>query len=128
MGAFMKHLRHRFGRGAVAAVVSLALPLTASADPGYDALKAKVEALQKQLEQVQEALKQYKEESASSRELAQIKDKVAEVSERTAEWRNADSVVHLAGYGDATYSTKNTETALFPALGSTRSFTISTRT
>jgi len=86
--------------------VAFALPLGVSADPAYDALKARVETLQKQLEQVQEALKQYKEETASSQELAQVKDKVAEVSERTAEWRNADSVVHLAGYGDATYSDK----------------------
>lgn len=100
----MDILGNRYRHGVVAAAVALVLPVNTFADAAYDALKTQVEVLQKQLEQVQEALKQYQDEGVSKEEFAEVRSKVDEVAETTAEWKNADSVVHLAGYGDATYS------------------------
>ncbi|MGD2136610.1 MAG: porin [Gammaproteobacteria bacterium] len=111
----MKSLRNRWSPGALVAAIALALPLQATADAmdaddgSYDALKAQVEALQKQLQQVQEALKQYEAQSASKQEVAEIKQDVAEVTATTSEWKNAESVVHLAGYGSVTYSDSNAD-------------------
>ncbi len=90
--------------GAVAAAVALALPLNAAADAAYDALKSQVEALQKQLQEVQESLQQYQQEAATKEEVREVKQEVADVSSQQSEWKNTDSVVHLAGYGDITYS------------------------
>ena len=100
----MENSRIRFGPGAVAVAVALALPLNAAADAAYDTLKSQVETLQKQLQQVQETLKQYEAKSASQEDVEKLKQEVAEASAASAERKNADSVVHLAGYGDATYS------------------------
>jgi len=105
----MKPLRKRTSPDAVAAVIALILPLNAVADAAYDALKAQVEALQKQLQQVQETLKQYEDQSASKQEVAEIREDVAAVSATTSEWKNAESVVHLAGYGSVTYSDSNSD-------------------
>ena len=112
----MKYLHNRFALGTVAAAVALALPLRVSADAAYDALKSQVEALQEQLEQVQQTLKQYQENSTSKQEVADIKEKVAEVSATTSEWKNAESVVHLAGYGDATYSDSQHQNGAFSGI------------
>lgn len=100
----MKYLCNRFRLGAVAAAIAVALPMNASADAAYDVLKTQVELLQKQLQQVQQTLEQYEEQSASKQEVAALKEEVAEVSATTSEWKNTDSVVHLAGYGAVTYS------------------------
>ena len=96
--------RNRYRPGIVAAAMLLVLPVNSFADAAYDGLKKQVETLQKQLQQVQETLKRYQESSVSKEEFAGVKNQVNEVSETTSEWKNADSVVHLAGYGDATYS------------------------
>jgi len=100
----MKHAITRWRKNALAAAIALALPLNAAADAAYDTLKSQVEALQKQLQQVQETLKQYEAQSASKQEVEALRENVAEVSAATSEWKNTDSVVHLAGYGDVTYS------------------------
>lgn len=109
----MKYLRHRFGLGTIAVVAVFILPLKASADTAYDALKSQVESLQKQLQQVQETLRQNEENNVSKEEVAEIKEKLEEVSETTSEWKNSDSVVHLAGYGDATYSDGQNQNGAF---------------
>lgn len=100
----MENSRSRIGPGTIVVAVALALPLNAAADAAYDALKSQVETLQKQLQQVQETLKQYEAKSASQEDVEKLKQEVAEASAASAEWKNADSFVHLAGYGDATYS------------------------
>jgi len=100
----MKFICNRFRFGAVAAAIALALPLNAAADAAYDALKSQVEALQKQLQQVQETLKQQEQQAATKEEVQEVRQEVAEVSTLQSEWKNTDSVVHLAGYGDVTYS------------------------
>jgi hypothetical protein len=100
----MKSVYNRFGPGTVAAAVALAMPLNAAADAAYDALKSQVEVLQNQLQQVQETLQQYEEKTATKQEVREVKQEVADVSAQQSEWKNTDSVVHLAGYGDVTYS------------------------
>jgi len=100
----MKLIFNRFRWVVVAAAITLILPLNAAADAAYDALKSQVEALQQQLQQVQETLKQYEQQAATKEEVQEVRQEVAEVSTQQSEWKNTDSVVHLAGYGDATYS------------------------
>ncbi len=105
----IKHYRHKL----LACAIALAFPLNAAADAGYDALKSQVEVLQKQLQAVQETLKQYEAQSATKQEVEKLKQDVATVSTEAAEWKNTDSIVHLAGYGDATYSDIDGSNAAF---------------
>ena len=100
----MKSVCNRFKLGAIAAAIALTLPLNAVADAAYDALKSQVDALQKQLQQVQEMLQQYEQQSATKEEVQEVREDVAEVATLQSEWKNTDSVVHLSGYGDVTYS------------------------
>jgi hypothetical protein len=72
--------------------------------------------LQKQLQQVQENLKQYEAKSASQKEVEGLKQEVAQASANSAEWKNADSVVQLAGYGDATYADRQHENGGFSGV------------
>jgi len=76
-------------------------------------LKAQVEVLQQQLQQVQKTLQQYEQQSATKEEVQEIRQEVVEVTSLQSEWKNTDSVVHLAGYGDATYSDNDGEPAAF---------------
>jgi len=97
-------------QGLLVAVIAMALPLSAVADEKYDLLKQQVEMLQAQLEQVQETLKQYDSQSASKEDVAELKQEVAqEVSSiktdvaQAAEWREPNSIIHLAGYADVRF-------------------------
>ena len=100
----MKSVCNRFKLGTIAAAIALTLPLNVAADAAYDALKSQVEALQKQLQQVQETLQQYEQQAATKEEVQEVREDVAEVATLQSEWKNTDSVVHLSGYGDVTYS------------------------
>lgn len=100
----MKHVATRWKINALAAAIALTLPVAAMADPAYDALKQQVEILQQQLEQVQQTLKQYQQQAATKEEVREVRREVADVSTLQSEWKNTDSVVHLAGYGDVSYS------------------------
>ena len=85
--------------------MALALPGMAAADEKYDALKKQVELLQQQLEQVQSALKQYEtDNTAGKAEVRKLKQEVAQAAADASEGKNTDSVTHLAGYADVTYS------------------------
>jgi hypothetical protein len=112
----MKYARNRFGLAAVAAAITITFPLNASADDAYDALKSQVEALQKQLQQVQQSLQQYQQQAATKEEVQEVKQEVEDVSSLQSEWKNTDSVVHLAGYGDVTYSDGDNATGAFSGV------------
>lgn len=90
----------RFNAGPLALAIALALPMEASADAAYDALKSQVENLKKQLEQVQKTLKSYKKTSASKNDVAKLEKKVAEASE----WKSPNTLIHMSGYADVGYS------------------------
>lgn len=100
----MSHLISKYRHNVLACTIALAFPLNAAADTAYDALKSQVEVLQKQLQEVQETLKQYEAQTATKQEVEELKQDVATVSVDATEWKSTDSVVHLAGYGDVTYS------------------------
>ena len=105
----MKHAITQWRRNTLAAAIALTLPLTAVADAvmggsNYEKLQNQVDVLTRQLQQVQEALKQYEQKTATKEEVREVREEVAEVSTQQSEWKNTDSVVHLAGYGDVTYS------------------------
>jgi len=96
-------------------LLAMILPFSAVADEKYDLLKQQVENLQKQLEQVQEVMKQYEEQNASKEELKQeitvLREEVAqEVTDvktdvaHAAEWKDPNTLIHLAGYADVGYS------------------------
>ncbi len=98
---------------ALTAAMAFALPLQVSADAAYDALKSQVETLQKQLQEVQGALQKYQQDTTSREEITELKSNVAQLSAQTSEWKNAESVVHLAGYGDVTYSDGKNQNGAF---------------
>lgn len=90
----------RFNAGPLALAIALALPMEASADAAYDALKSQVENLKKQLEQVQKTLKSYEKTSASKNDVAKLEKKVAEASE----WKSPNTLIHMSGYADVGYT------------------------
>ncbi len=100
----MKQLTSQWKRNSLAIAIALIVPLAATADPAVDALKKQVELLQQQLEQVQQTLQKVESQTATKEEVQEVRQEVAEVSTLQSEWKNTDSVVHLAGYGDVTYS------------------------
>jgi len=109
----MKHANTQWKSSALAAAIALALSPNASADKAYDDLKTQVELLQKQLQQVTETLQQYEAKTATKQEVREVKQEVADVSAQQSEWKNTDSVDHLAGYGDVTYSDGDNTTGAF---------------
>jgi len=106
---------------AIITVVALTLPMTASADAAYDALKSQVEMLQKQLEQIREEMKHYREKNVSRKEITELKKDVKEARKEVkkarqeakearnevkeaAEWKNPNTLIHMAGYADVGYT------------------------
>jgi hypothetical protein len=106
--------RHR--RKMLACAIALALPLNAVADDSYDALKAQVELLQKQLQQVQGVLEKQQAQSATKQDIEQLQQDVAAVSTNPPELLNSKSSVHLAGYGDVTYSDSQNGNGAFSGI------------
>jgi len=90
----------------IASLLAISIPLTSMADEDYELLKQQVEILQSQLAEVQQALKQYENQSASKEEVAELKEEVAEA----AEWKEPNTLIHMAGYADVGYaSAKNAD-------------------
>ena len=85
---------------ALASLLVVSIPLTSLADDNYELLKQQVDTLQKQLADVQQALKQYESQSASKEEVAELKEEVAEA----AEWKEPNTLIHMAGYADVGYA------------------------
>lgn len=83
------------------AMLTTVLPIRVHAAEDLEALKRQVERLQTQLEQVQRKLA---EQETESKEISELKQEVREVSKAHSEWKNAQSVVHLAGYGAVGYT------------------------
>ncbi|NOZ09657.1 MAG: hypothetical protein GXP09_01215 [Gammaproteobacteria bacterium] len=111
----MKH-PGKFTRRALAVAIALSLPMTASADAGYDALKKQVEQLQRQLQQVQEALKrqetkvnEVKENSVTRAEAKALESEVNAASE----WKDPNTLVHMAGYADVGYASGSNQNGSF---------------
>jgi len=105
----MKYAITRWRRNALAAAIVLTLPAAVSADGGMSSsdledLQQQIEFLTRQLQQVQETLKQYEQQTVTQEDIQEVREEVAEVATQQSEWKNTDSVVHLAGYGDVTYS------------------------
>lgn len=106
----------RYKHSACAIALALAFPLNAMADAKYDALKEQVELLQQQLQQVQAALEEQQTQSATKQDVAELQQDVADVTAQAGEWKNNDSIVHLAGYGDVSYSDADNSEAAFNAV------------
>jgi Phosphate-selective porin O and P len=91
-------------------VLAMGLPFSAAAQEqisteDYQALKNQVEALQEQLQQVQDGMRGYEEqmsvkEGQVEQEVTQLKEDVA----RADEWKQTDTLIHLAGYADVSYA------------------------
>jgi len=101
----MKH-PGKFTRHALALAIALALPVTASADAAYDALKKQVEQMQKQLEQMQEALKKQetKVQQVEENTVTRAEGKALETAVNEAsEWKDPNTLVHMSGFADVGY-------------------------
>lgn len=78
-----------------------------AADP-METLQRQVETLQKQLDELRSQMQQQREAAAQTqetqKELKTLKQEVREVSKIHSEWKDANSVAHLAGYGAVGYT------------------------
>ena len=96
-----------FRKGLLAAAIAMltASPLSATAGgKDIEALRQTVEQLQKQLEEVQKQLKEQEQKAASKQEVQQVREEVAQA----AEWKDPNTLIHMAGYADVGYTnTKN---------------------
>lgn len=68
-----------------------------------EALRRTVEELQRQLQQVQQQLRAQEAATASKAEVKELKEDMQQVADAQSEWKDAESVVHLAGYGAVGY-------------------------
>lgn len=84
---------------AAAVALAIAAPLPAYAGNDLESLRRTVEMLQKQLQEVQAQLKQQEQNSASKQEVQQLKKDVASA----AEWKDPNTLIHMAGYADVDY-------------------------
>ncbi len=94
----MKQVIPCHARTLIAAAVSVLLPLSASAATDVEALKQQVEALQRQLQAIQAQIE------AQQKATEAVQTEVKDVAKVHSEWKNASSVVHLAGYGSVGYT------------------------
>lgn len=76
----------------------------AIAENGVAELRKTVDMLQRQLEEVQKQLQEQESRTASKDDVAALKKDLTDVNKVHSEWKNADSVVHLAGYGSVGYT------------------------
>lgn len=88
----------------LAVVLGMVQPLSAAADEKYDLLKQQVDALQDQLNQVQQVLKLHAKQSASKVEVARQVLVLEQEIAHANEWKDPNTLAHLAGYADAGYS------------------------
>ncbi len=105
--------QHFFLRPTVLAVIAALMPVPSIAAGDIDALRETVESLQQQLEQVQKQLKEQEEAAASKQDVQQLQQEVAEASE----WRDPNTLIHMAGYADVGYVEPEGEDGSF-AVGS----------
>lgn len=100
MNATLTVLRHTTLTLAIAAC----LPASAFAGSEIEQLQKQVEALQRQLQAIQAQLAEQQAKSASKDDVQALKKEVKDVAKSNSEWKNATSVVHLAGYGSVGYT------------------------
>lgn len=98
----------KFMGGPVAGLVTVLLAAILVQAPVWaggvnDVLEKRIEALEKELKEVRALLKKQQQTSATKQEVEVVKQDVAKVSDVHSEWKDSESVVHLAGYGDATF-------------------------
>jgi len=85
------------------------------ADSGTEALKRRLETLEKEVKELRMLLREQEQAAATKKEVQTNKEEVAKVLHEHSEWKNAESVVHLAGYGDATFVAPKGEDSHFEA-------------
>jgi hypothetical protein len=76
------------------------LPATVIAEEPYESLKSQVTQLEEQLERVKEQLTTQQEQSVTREEVAGLGVSL----DRASDWSTPNTLVHLAGYGDAGYT------------------------
>lgn len=99
-----------------AGTFSLALPVGAWAETELEVLKRQVEELQRQLAAVQAQLEQQMQQAASKEEVKALKKEVKQAAKASTEWKEAESVVHLAGYGTVGYTDTESGDGTFDVL------------
>lgn len=91
-------------RTGLALAIGTCLPASALAGTAIEQLQQQVETLQSQLQAIQTQLAEQQEKSASKDDVQALKKEVKEVANVHSEWKDATSVVHLAGYGAVGYT------------------------
>ncbi len=87
-----------FGRRVLAAALLAAGMGQAQAGDDIESLKAQIRALQQQLQAIEKKL------AEQDKARSETEAKVDKVAKEAGEWKQADSVVHLAGYGSIGYT------------------------
>lgn len=93
-----------FRRTGLALAIGACLPASALAGGEIEQLQQQVEALQSQLQAIQAQLAEQQTKAASKDEVQALKKEVKDVGKVHSEWKDASSVVHLAGYGSIGYT------------------------
>lgn len=91
-------------RTGLALAIGACLPASALAGTTIEQLQQQVETLQSQLQAIQAQLAEQQAKSASKDDVQALKKEVKGVANVHSEWKDATSVVHLAGYGAAGYT------------------------
>ena len=106
----MSHLIQIKLRDVLIVATLLSLPVIVLADEANDDLKAKVELLESQLNELRQSLEAVKDQAANKQEIGELKQQVAEEVTAlksdvagAAEWKNPNSLIHMAGYADVGY-------------------------
>lgn len=91
-------------RTGLALAIGVGLPAPALAASAIEQLQQQVEALQSQLQAIQAQLAEQQAKAVSKDDVQALKKEVKDVSSVHSEWKDATSVVHLAGYGAVGYT------------------------
>ncbi|MCF6301127.1 MAG: hypothetical protein L3J52_08430 [Proteobacteria bacterium] len=116
----MKYHEKFIKRNMLILTLLVIVTIPAYADEKFEALQKEVDLLKQQLEQVQLILKQYQQETASKKDVEKIAEQLAndviskdEVNDlraevaKAAEWKEPNTLIHMAGYADVGYSSDN---------------------
>lgn len=93
-----------FRRAGLALAIGACLPTAALAGNEIEQLRQQVETLQRQLQAIQAQLAEQQAKSASKDDVQALQKEVKDVGKVQSEWKDATSMVHLAGYGAIGYT------------------------
>lgn len=109
----MTVLTKRLRVGALASILAATFPLTAVAADPVEALQQQINALQAQLEQMRSQMQQRDQAAPANQDLAKEVSQLRQEVKSAAEWKQSNTLIHLAGYADMGYTDAKNATSTF---------------